>query len=379
MIYLDNAATTLKKPKAVKRAMMKAFDLASNAGRGGYDGANIAGEYIFTAREKAAELFGVEDCSNVIFSYNATHALNMAIKGIARKNTHCVVSGYEHNSVTRPVTALAKDGVTYSVARGKLFCPQEIIENFEASIEKKTGFAVCTHVSNAFGYILPVFEIDELCFKHGIPLIIDASQSAGNIDIKMNRLKATVCICAPGHKGLYGPQGTGVLICRDGRELATIIEGGTGSMSNETEQPNELPDKLESGTMNVPAIAGISEGISYVLKRKPENIFEHEQMIIEYLVSELRKMQGIKLFVSEEKSLQSGVLSFSVDGVSPERISELLNSRKIAVRSGKHCAALAHETVGTELGTVRVSVSDFTLKNEVEFFIKAMFDIVKKI
>lgn len=379
MIYLDNAATTLKKPKAVKKAMMQAFDFAGNAGRGGYDGATLAGEYIFSARERAAELFGVDDCVNVVFSYNATHALNMAIKGIASKNAHCVVSGYEHNSVIRPITSLAKNGVTYSVARGKLFDPEEMLENFEASLKRNTGFAVCTHVSNAFGYILPVFEIDELCFRHGIPLIIDASQSAGSIDIKMNRLKATVCICAPGHKGLYGPQGTGILVCRDGRELATIIEGGTGSMSNEKEQPKELPDKFESGTMNVPAIAGLSEGISYVLQRKPESIFEYEQELIEHLARELAKMRKIKLFSSVENKLQSGVLSFCVEGVSPERVAELLNSRKIAVRSGKHCAALAHETAGTEFGTVRVSVSDFTLKGEVEIFLKSMFDIVTKI
>ncbi|MBR5543481.1 MAG: aminotransferase class V-fold PLP-dependent enzyme [Oscillospiraceae bacterium] len=379
MIYLDNAATTQKKPVSVKKAMIAALENAANSGRGGYDAANIAADYIFRARERLAELFGVSDCGQIAFTNNATQALNMAIKGNALKNGHCVVSGYEHNSVVRPVASLSENEVTFSVARGALFRPEELIVNFEKSFEKNTTLAVCTHVSNAFGYILPIKEIDEICYKKGVPLVIDASQSAGSIKLKMDNFKAVTCICAPGHKGLYGPQGTGVLVCRNGEKMKTIIEGGTGSLSGEIFQPAIMPDRFESGTLNTPGIAGLSEGVSYVLERTPEKIFAYERELINILHRGLKNNRKIKSFYTKDDSLQSGVLSFVVDGLLPETFAERLCERKIAVRSGKHCSALAHETVKTRFGTVRVSVSDFTTINEVEAFLEAVFEITRKI
>ncbi len=375
MIYLDNAATTMKKPEAVYEAMFSAIKNCASVGRGGYDASVNAAEIVYTARERAAELFGAENAEQVVFTNNATHSLNIAIKGIGGEG-NCVISGYEHNSVIRPIKAI--EGLECKIARGRLFEPESIVRSFERLIDKNTSFVVCTHMSNVFGYILPIERIDELCAKRGVPLIIDASQSAGSVDIKLSKLKATVCICAPGHKGLYGPQGTGVLICRNGEKLKTFMEGGTGSLSNEFSQPDFMPDRLECGTHNVPGIAGLSEGIKYILARGPRKILGHEHRLVYFLVHSLRSINGIRVFANNDLSFQGGVVSFVSDNLSPENISKAMNEEKIALRSGLHCAPLAHETVGTREGTVRVSVSDFTEKEEVFEFVNVLKNVLKK-
>lgn len=375
MIYLDNAATTLQKPVAVRNAMLKAFDTCANAGRGGYEGAMAAAEYVYTARERAANLFGMQKPEEIVFTHNATHALNIAIKGLASRG-NCVISGYEHNSVLRPVFSLKNFGVNYTVARGRLFDREDMIQKFKKAIRRNTKFAVCTHMSNVFGYILPIKEIDELCYKKGIPLIIDAAQSAGSVSIKMAELRATVCICAPGHKGLYGPQGTGILACRNGEKLKTFVEGGTGSVSAEIRQPDFMPDRFESGTQNIPGIAGLSEGIFYVLENSAERILDYERKLIRYIANELIKIPQIRVYAAKDSLLQGGVLSFAADNISAEEMALLLSDSDIAVRSGMHCSPLAHETVGTARGTVRVSVSSFTTENDAELFVEAIRRIV---
>ncbi len=377
MIYLDNAATTLKKPESVKMAMLEAFDNCSNAGRGGYGSAMKAAELVFTARERAADLFGVQDASQVVFTSNATHSLNIAIKGLLKRG-NCVISGYEHNSVLRPLYAMKKMGVKINIARGRLFDCDDMLKKFKAEIKKQTTLAVCTHMSNVFGYILPIKEIDDICYRKGIPLIIDASQSAGSTDIKMHELRATQAICAPGHKGLYGPQGTGVLVCRNGEKMNTLMEGGTGSLSAEASQPSFMPDRLECGTQNIPGIAGLSEGIKYVLEKGTENIHKHNSFLIAYAISELIKIPEIQVYAAKDTETQGGVLSFVVKGFTPEQIEEYLNEKNISVRSGMQCAPLAHETVGTRRGTVRVSVSDFTDEEDVFEFIKQMKSLIQK-
>lgn len=377
MIYLDNAATTLIKPSEVKKAVMEAFEVCGNAGRGGHINARYADEVVFRAREKASELFGAESAEQIVFTHNATHALNIAIKGMAEQGK-CVISGYEHNSVVRPLVALESKGVETIVAGGRLFDSEGIIKAFENKITSGTKFCVCTHISNVFGYILPIKEIDEMCFRKGVPLIIDASQSAGVIPVKLSDLRATVCVCAPGHKALYGPQGTGILVCRKGIKLKTLIEGGTGSNSENVRQPEFLPDRFESGTQNLPGIAGLSAGIDYVQKRTEREILAYECGLIDYIGRELLKINEIYPFFSEDKSIRSGVISFTVKGVSPDKIAELLSDEKIAVRSGKHCAPLAHKTVGTKYGTVRVSVCDFTTSEDVEMFVFCLKKLVRK-
>ncbi len=376
MIYLDNAATTLQKPENVKIAIINALDVCGNSGRGGYRDAMNASDIIYSAREKVARLFGISEPENVIFTHNATHALNIAIKGIANGG-HCIISGYEHNSVLRPVEKLSSEGkLSYSVARGVLFDCESMIKSFLKEIKRETKFCVLTHVSNVFGYILPIYEIDRICFKKGIPLIIDASQSAGSIPLNMSSLKATVCICAPGHKGLYGPQGTGILLCRNGEKLNSLTEGGTGSLSSDKRQPDFLPDRHESGTLNAHGIAGLSAGIDYINLRGIRKIADHERALIYYVATELSKIKSLKVFNASNIKLQSGVLSFMSLNKSNEQIAAALSDSDIAVRSGLHCAPLAHETVNTKNGTIRISVSDFTTENDVEEFVSIMRKIV---
>lgn len=376
MIYLDNAATTLKKPDSVKTAMLAAMDNCANAGRGGYGASVKAADLVFTARERIGQLFGVDDVSQIAFTHNATHSLNFAIKGIAKKGD-CIISGYEHNSVLRPLNAMKKQGVNIKIAKGRLFDSEEMIKAFKEQISAKTSFAVCTHMSNVFGFILPIKEIDDICFNKGIPLIVDASQSAGNVSVKLSDLKATRAICMPGHKGLYGPQGTGILICKDGSELRTIIEGGTGSLSAEAEQPGFMPDKFESGTMNIPGIAGLSEGVEYILEKGVDNIFQYTSSLIRYLAYSLLKIRGITLYAANERKLQGGVISFTAENFSAGEIAERLDKENISVRSGMHCSPLAHKTAGTLNGTVRVSVSSFTTENEVFGFVNEIGRIVR--
>ncbi len=373
MIYLDNAATTMKKPESVINSMINAYNTCTSVGRGGYESAMNAADTVFNAREVACELFGASGPEQVVFTSNATHALNLAIKGLARCG-NCVISGYEHNSVVRPVMSLPD--VECRIAEGKLFYPESIIKSFEKLIDKNTSFVVCTHVSNVFGYILPIKRIDELCFKRGVPLIIDASQSAGSIRIKLNELKACQCICMPGHKGLYGPQGTGLLVCKYGEKLNTVIEGGTGSVSKELAQPDFMPDRLECGTHNVPGIAGLTAGISYVKERGEGKILRYERGLITELSQNLKRIDGVSVFASYDSMLQGGVVSFVSDRKSPDRIANELSVAKIAVRSGFHCSPLAHEIAGTRDGTVRVSVSDFTAKNEISELINQLRKIL---
>ena len=374
MIYLDNAATTLKKPDNVKNAMLAAMDNCTNAGRGGYKSSMKAADLLFAARERAGRLFGVDDVSQIVFTHNATYALNMAIKGLIKKGD-CVISGYEHNSVLRPLAAVKNSGVNIKIAKGRLFDTEANLNAFKKSITGQTTLAVCTHMSNVFGFILPVKEIDDLCYMKGIPLIIDASQSAGSIGVKLSDLRATRAICMPGHKGLYGPQGTGILICKDGHKFNTIIEGGTGSVSAEEQQPGFMPDKLESGTLNIPGIAGLSEGIEYILQKGTEKIFQYTSSLIEWLAYELLKIPGIKIYAARDKKIQGSVLSFTIRNFSAGEIAERLDEKNIAVRSGMHCSPLAHKTAGTINGTVRVSVSSFTTESEISEFVKE----VKKI
>ena len=376
MTYLDNAATTFVKPPEVYKAVDDALRTCGNSSRGGAETTLRADNVIFGARERVCELFGAESPEQVVFTHNATYALNIAIKGVIRRG-NCVISGYEHNSVVRPIESMRKYGVTVSVARGKLFDREDFIKSFRNSIKKDTVCAVCTHVSNVFGYILPIAEVDRICFEKGIPLIIDASQSAGSIEIRLDKLKAAVCICAPGHKGLYGPQGTGVLVCREGEKLNTFIEGGTGSASSEMQQPTFMPDRLESGTHNTPGIAGLSAGVFYVLEKGCDAILEHEQRLILQAVSLLEKNDDLKLFYTKEKGLQGGVLSFISKSRSPDEIAHELSKREIAVRSGLHCSPLAHSTAGTTNGTTRVSVSDFTTERDVERLASALRSILR--
>lgn len=372
MIYLDSAATSLQKPATVTQAVQAAMTHMASPGRGGHRPAMLAAETAFGCRQCAAELFHVSAPEQVIFTFNATHALNLAIKTLASPGSEIVISGYEHNAVTRPLAAL---DCRIKIASSALFQPDELLSNFEELISSETCCVVCTHVSNVFGYIMPLKELGELCRRKHVPLIVDASQSAGCLPVHMDELRCTYA-AMPGHKGLYGPQGIGLLLCGDGAEPWPLLHGGTGSLSASQNMPDFLPDRLEAGTPNIPGIAGLWAGLRYVMKRGTGHILQHEQELIRRLDQRLQEFPQITSYGSGDKN-QSGVLSFRVQGWDCEELGEELGSRGIAVRAGLHCAPLAHQTAGTaEGGTVRISVSAFNTSSEMERFIRVLQEIV---
>lgn len=371
MIYLDSAATTLQKPQSVQKSMAWALGHLSSPGRGCHKAAMNAAQTAYDCRLAAAKLFNVKEPENIIFTFNATHALNIAIKSMVRRGEKVIISGYEHNSVTRPLYSI---GAKVSIATSELFEPEMALLAFERRLTDDTALVVCNHISNVFGYILPVERIIEACREKMIPFILDASQSAGVIDIDFTRLGADF-ICMPGHKGLYGPQGTGILLCAHKTE--TLIQGGTGSHSLSSEMPQVLPDRLEAGTHNMPGISGLIAGLEFVEKKGVKSILAHERELIDYTADELIKMDHVRVFRSEYGYCQSGVLSFIIDGMPCETVGDVLSARGIGVRVGLHCAPLAHKTVGTiATGTVRISVSYFNTKREIHALLNAVDDIV---
>ena len=363
MIYLDAAATTLQKPASVRQAMVRAMTECGNPGRSGHRAAMRAARVVYDCRETAARFFGLEDPERVVFTANATHALNIAIQSLLRRGGHAVITGYEHNSVIRPLEHLAEQGVTYTVARWPLFDRTAACVAVAEALRPDTRCVIVNHVSNVFGGIAPLEEIDALCVQKDIPLIVDASQSAGVLPLDMSRLRAAAFVCMPGHKGLYGPQGTGILLCCKDAELYSLTVGGTGSASQEKRQPDWLPDALESGTLNVPGIAGLAEGLRFVTAHRAE-IRGREEALCRQLAARLSSLPGITCWHHDRQ--QSGVLSFCSAKADPETVGSILAREGICVRCGLHCAPLAHESAGTlPRGTVRVSFSAFSTAADV--------------
>ena len=277
MIYFDAGATTLEKPEAVRHAMARAVATMSSPGRGTYPASRQAEETAYQCRSEAAELFGMDSPENVIFTGNATQGLNVAIKTLVKPGSRVIISGYEHNAVTRPLHAIPN--VRMTVVDTPPFQPGQMAADFAEALRQGADAVICNHVSNVFGCIQPVDEIAELCRRHRVPLIVDASQSAGVLPVRMDEWQAAF-IAMPGHKGLYGPQGTGLLLCN--HDTRTLMEGGTGSLSRQQQMPEDLPDRLEAGTHNMPGIAGLLEGIRFVRRRGVDKICRQEQQLTAY-------------------------------------------------------------------------------------------------
>lgn len=373
MIYFDSAATTFQKPPAVAAAVWDALATMSSPGRGSYAAAARAADTAFQCRCELAELFHLASPEQVAFTMNATHALNIAIKSLVPPGGRAVISGYEHNAVTRPLAAL---GASVTVAAAPLFQPDRVAEAFDRLIVPGVDAVVCNHVSNVFGFIQPVEAVAALCRSRGVPLIIDASQSAGALPLDMTALGAAFA-AMPGHKGLYGPQGTGVLLCGDGVPVRPLLEGGTGSLSVQQEMPDFLPDRLEAGTHNMPGIAGLLAGVRYVRERGVESICQQERRLAQMAAEELRRLPGVTVYARPDLHAQAGVVSFTTQSLPPEELGMALAERGVAVRAGLHCAPFAHRSAGTlESGTVRLSFSDFNTKEEVERFLDIMEGLV---
>ncbi len=371
MIYLDNAATALIKPREVGVAMANAVSTMSSPGRGGHRYAMNAAECAFKCREKAAEMFNTPDAEHVVFTFNATHGLNIAIRSLVKQRDRVLVSGYEHNSVMRPLELIGAD---VQVCRSELFEPESTLLAFEQGITRDTACVVVNHVSNVFGYVLPVERIGAMCREYGVPFVVDASQSVGVIKVDFKELDAEF-VAMPGHKGLYGPQGTGVLLCGD--RAKPIIAGGTGSGSASRKMPDYLPDMLEAGTHNMPGIAGLSAGLDYIKRVGREKILCHEQELVSMTKKGLSRIKNVETYASKYGYAQAGVIAFNIRGLSSEKVGEELGDRGIAVRAGLHCSPEAHKTVGTfETGAVRVSFSAFSKKRDVYRFLNTVEDIV---
>lgn len=363
MINFDNAATTFPKPRAVRSAVDAAIvRYGGNPGRSGHALSLRAAEKIYEVRALAAEMFGAE-AENVAFTANSTFALNMAIKGIMQYGGHIIISSMEHNSVARPVYALSTSrGVTFSVARVH-DDDEQTLHEIESLIKPATKCVCCMAASNVTGKILPYKQIAELCRRCGLCFICDCSQGAGVLDISLR--DGMNFICTSGHKSLYGPTGTGLLISDGEYPLSTIIEGGTGATSSSIEQTPFLPEKLESGTLNTVGIIGLGEGLRFVSSRGIDNIRNHENGLCERLIRRLSARPDIRIYRGEGD--HAPIVSFNIGEMSSHTVAAALSDRGFALRGGLHCAPLAHNTIGTiDQGTVRFSPSVFNNISQTE-------------
>lgn len=380
MIYLDNAATTYPKPRRVQAAVSSAMGRGANPGRSGHKLSAEAAETVYRCRSAAAEFFHCDCPECVAFTLNCTYAINMVLKGLLKKGDHVVCSNLEHNSVMRPLKALEQQGVTCTRATVYEGDNDKTVDSFREALQSNTALVITTQASNVTGVRVPVERIAALCHSYGIPIAVDCAQSAGVVPITMDETGIDY-LCAPGHKGLYGPMGTGLLITKSGEKLRTIIEGGTGTGSIQYLHPAELPEKLEPGTQNFSGIAGLLAGIRFLQQNSPKRIFLHELELMQYAYDRLSKMEKIRLYTQRPTATHHvPVLSFNVGEVDSETVGRYLNERNIAVRAGLHCAPAAHETLGTlEQGTVRISPSIFTTKEEIRRFLQELPPFMKKL
>ena len=333
-----------------------------------------AEETAYLCRCEAAELFGMAKPENVVFTSNATHALNIAIRTVVSAGSRVVLSGYEHNAVTRPLHAIPDLRLT--VVDTPLFDPQRTAEEFEAAISRGADAVICNHVSNVFGCIQPVDAIAQSCRRHGVPLIVDASQSAGVLPIEMDAWGAAF-VAMSGHKELYGPQGTGLLLCA--MPARPLLYGGTGTASRAQDMPEDLPDRLEAGTHNMPGIAGLLEGLRFVRGKGTERLASHVRQLVSRAALRIGRLPGVRVFAAADPAAQAGVLSFTAEGYDAELLAQALARRGIAVRAGLQCAPLAHQTAGTlPDGTVRLSFSAFNYAGQVDRFALELEEILRE-
>lgn len=371
MIYFDNAATTYPKPPSVIAAMSRALvRYGANPGRAGHAMSLETADAVYAAREKCAKFFGAS-VENTVFMPNCTFALNTAIKGVLTENSHAVTSDIEHNAVLRPLYALSKSaGVSYSFAQTS-DDDDETVSAFERLINRRTKAVICTAAGNVTGKILPVKKIAKLCRDKGICFIVDAAQGAGVLPLRLS--DGINIICAAGHKGLYGPMGTGLLVT-DGRyRLKTLVEGGTGSMSKELTQPEFLPDRFESGTINTAGAISLGAGVDFVDSKGIDAIRKHESELCRRFFAGMKKLPTVTLYSDDFDERFAPVIPFNIGDLPAEEASQLLSDAGFALRGGFHCAYPAHRKIGTsDRGAVRFSPSVFNNMSEVNALIRAV-------
>jgi cysteine desulfurase family protein len=378
MIYLDNAATTFPKPISVVEEMDRCMrEYGGNPGRGAHSLSLAAAGKVFECREELCDMFCASDVDRVFFTPNTTYGINTVLKGLLKKGDHVLISDMEHNAVWRPIERLAREGVIqYDVfktyAESGYIAPWRICKSIERLMRPDTKAVVCTHASNICSFVMPVKEIGALCKRKGVLLITDGAQAAGHerIDIKEMNISA---LCIPGHKGLYGPQGSGAVILGDGVVLDTIIEGGNGVASLEPEMPLQSPERYEAGTLSTPCIAGLCEGIRAVRSVGIDEIAYGERQMGRRICEILGNIKNVKLYAS---SYLGSIALFNVVGIPSEVVANELDKRGVCARAGYHCAALAHKTLDTpQGGAVRLSVGMYNKPSDLDELYKSIASI----
>lgn len=379
MIYLDNAATSRPKPPEVLQAMTDFMNnVCANSGRSGHRLAIQASRIVYEARESVAEVFNVADPLRIVFTMNATESLNLAINGALRAGDHVITSSMEHNSVMRPLRALESQGVEVTVVQ----CSEQGFlypEDVGKAIKPNTRMIVLNHGSNVVGSLAPVEEIGRLARERELLLTLDTAQTAGAYPIDVQEMEVDL-LAFTGHKSLCGPPGTGGLYIREGVQLEALKWGGTGSRSDEEYQPDFLPDKYESGTLNLVGIAGLGAGVEYVMREGVDNIRKRECDLTQRLINGLLDIHGVKVYGGLDADRQIGVVSFNIDGMSPSEVGLRLDDEyQILCRVGLHCAPAAHRTVGTfPDGTVRFGLGTFNTEDEIDAAVEAVRDLAEK-
>ena len=381
MIYLDNAATTFPKPRAVAREVWECMTrYGGNPGRGAHALSLAASEKIFSCRCLAAELLGVEDPERIFFTANTTVGLNTVLKGLLREGDHVLLSDLEHNAVYRPLYKMEKEGrITASVFRSMvgdpMRSPTRICAGIARLLRPQTRMVVCVHGSNICSATMPIQQIGAFCHRHGLLFVVDGAQSVGHETVHVDQMHIDA-LCVPGHKGLYGPQGCGLVALGKGILPDSLVEGGNGYHSLEGEMPMLTPERFEAGTLPTPAIAGLCEGIRSVMQLGVEEISAYEKKLYRAMRSYLEAMPRVKVYLPE---YEGATLLFSVKGMSPDRVGQRLNDLGICVRSGHHCTALGHKTLGSaEEGAVRISFGMYNQMYEVEETAKALERIIRE-
>ena len=374
MIYLDNAATTMKKPQCVIDAVVAAMSHMGNAGRGATSAALDASREIYDTREKLSDLFNLQNPSRVAFTCNSTESLNTAIKGILSSGDHAITTALEHNSVLRPLYDLQAKGMELSIVD----CDENgniDYNDFEKLIKENTKAIVCTHASNLVGNVLDVKKIGSIAKKHNLIFIVDASQSAGVFPIDMQDMNIDI-LCFTGHKGLLGPQGTGGICVREGIDVRPLKVGGSGVNTFSKEQPVEMPTHLEAGTLNGHAIAGLNAALDYLKEEGIDNIQKREEELMFRFYNGIKDIKDIKIFGNFENK-RAAIVTFNVGDIDSAAFSDELSfAYDISTRAGAHCAPLMHKAMNTvEQGAVRFSFSHYNTEEEIDTAIKAVKEI----
>lgn len=378
VIYMDHAATSWPKPDRVLQAMQEAvISYGANPGRGSHSMAVQASRVIFQTRRNLAQLFGIRNPNDIAFTLNTTMALNMAIKGVLQPGDHVIVTSIEHNSVRRPLEYVRRHhGVEITYLQSTVDGQLDMFE-LERSFQPHTKLVICSHSSNLLGTILPIARIGEMARARQAVFLVDAAQSAGILPVDVEAMKIDL-LAFPGHKGLLGPQGTGGLYISPEIDLEPLLQGGTGSRSEDVEQPSVRPDRYEAGTPNTVGLAGLNEGVKFVLAETVDKIHAQEWTLTQRLMKGLGSIPSIRLLGPSLGEPRTGIVSFIAEGIDASEMAFRLDREyRIAVRSGMHCTPLAHETAGTlGSGAVRISIGYFTTEEEIEAVIAAVQAII---